>query len=104
MKAIAILVLTVSTLFIWVASSPMSLDASALTPSAQVAASKAPAVPPQRSATATSDQGALTAPVALLLQGLVFLACGSLWPGKSKSSTSAAITPVAVPGIEHLRN
>lgn len=103
MKATAILVLTVSTLFIWIASSPMSLDASAVIPSAQVAALKAPAVQSQLGAT-DSDHVPLTAPVALLLQGLVFLACGFLWPRKSKPSTSATVTAVVVPGVEHLPN
>lgn len=103
MKAIAILVLTVSTLFIWVASSPMSLDASALTPSAQVVASKASPVQSQQG-TADSDHVPLTAPVALLLQGLVFLACGSLWPRKSEPSTSAAGNAVVIREVEHLRN
>lgn len=101
MRALAILVLTVSTLFIWIASSPMSLDASALTPSAQFVV---PTARPQPATSAVSDRGALAAPVALLLQGLVFLACGSLWPEKSKTSSSAPVRGVVVPRVEQLRN
>lgn len=96
----------VSTLLIWVASSP-SLRAYALTkgpaPSGQVAAPASTVVQPRNTQT-SADREFLTAPVALLLQGIVFLACGFLWPKEPKSSPSTISEAVVVPGIEHLQS
>ena len=91
-RAVAILLFVSSTVLLWVASSPTTLDAFVL-PSRVTASQKSASevsVTAQRPTEKASQakHGTLTPPVALLLQGIVFLACGILWPKKSEDSSA----------------
>lgn len=102
-RAVAILLFVSSTVLIWVASSPTTLEAFVLpsrVTASQNSATMVSIVRPKPASSQAQD-GTLTPPVALLLQGIVFLACGMLWPKKSatvsarqssKASRSSACT------------
>lgn len=106
-RAVAIVLLGLSTLLIWVASSPTSLQAFVLPSRTTVHQTSAAAV----SAIATrpkpipsqKQDGALPPPVALLLQGIVFLACGILWPKKSATAPGGQPSRVPVPSSNACR-
>lgn len=98
-RAVTIVVLAISSIFIWIGSSPVSLQAHVLAHTTTVTLASPAGIPsgprtirPQHNSAFASESARLTAPVALLLQGMVFLACGSLWPKKKRPQTALIVT------------
>lgn len=94
-RAVMIVVLAASSACIWIASSPISLQADVLahtivvpTTPAVVTVSRISTHSPQQNSAVASEGPRLTTPAALLLQGMIFLACGSFWPKKRKLQTA----------------
>lgn len=101
-RVTAIVLLVFSSVVVWAASSPTNLSAHVL-PSKATSALIASAASTARShvqpVTAFAwDHRALGAPMALLLQGIIFLACGTLWLKKSPSTSKPARTGMVVRG------
>ncbi|MGH9735273.1 MAG: hypothetical protein ACRD8A_11870 [Candidatus Acidiferrales bacterium] len=102
MKRVAtILVLFLATAILWIASSPATLHALAV-PGRVASSSTVPALHVSTGAaipqapTSASEHTPITAPLALLLQGAVFLACGFLWPKKLENSQGGKGATAAV--------
>lgn len=98
-RAVTIVVLAISSIFIWIGTSPVSLQAHVLTRTTTVTfastagtASGPKTISPRPNSASAAAGAHLTAPVALLLQGMVFLACGSFWPKKKSPQTALTVT------------
>jgi hypothetical protein len=93
-RASAIIVLVFSSVVIWAASSPTDLNARALPSKATslIASTVSRAASHTQTVQAlASNHRPLGTPLALLLQGIIFLACGSLWLKQSPEARTGIV-------------